>query len=76
MRAKRTELEKLVAEVSLEATKKFIPGLRDSIREALDKGATPTQIRRRWGARSAYYRQHPSTALSVEWIVDEWERDS
>jgi hypothetical protein len=75
MRAKRTDLEKLVADVVIKANIDLTPGLRDSIRAALDKGATPAQIRRKWGARSPYYRQHPTTALSVEFIVDEWERE-
>lgn len=78
MRAKRSELEKLVAEVSIDAVIKTTPGLRDSIRAALDGGATPKQIRTKWGANSPLGRRSPgaTTALAVEWIVDEWERDN
>lgn len=75
MRAKRSELEKLVADVTIKAVIEHTPGLRDSIREALGKGATPKQVRAKWGSRSKLYRQNPQTALAVEFIVDEWERE-
>jgi len=77
MRAKRSELEKAVAEATIEAVIANNPSLRDSIRAALDGGATPKQIRAKWGSRSPLGRRSPgaTTALAVEWIVDEWERD-
>lgn len=72
MRAKRSPLEALVSEVVIKATIEHTPGLRDSIREALDKGATPSEVKRRYGARRGRTNM---TALTVDWIVDEWERE-
>lgn len=72
----RSDLEKAVAEASIRAVIATSPGLRDSIRAALDKGAKPAEVVRRYGSRSPVYRTNPSTALSVDWIVDEWERDT
>jgi len=75
MRRHRTDLEKLVADTVIKACIEHTPGLRDSIRELLAKGATPAQVSRKWGARSPLYRTQPTTALTVDWIVDEWERE-
>lgn len=55
MRAKRTDLENQVPKSVMETN----PGLRNSIREALDKGATPKQIRAKWGVRSPLGRREP-----------------
>jgi hypothetical protein len=74
-RQHRSDLEKAVAEATIKAVIETSPGLRDSIRAALDKGAKPAEVIRRYGSRSPTYRQHPTTALSVDWIVDEWQRE-
>lgn len=76
MRRNRTALERAVSEASIKAVILHSPGLRNSIRDALDKGAKPFDILRLHGSRSPAYRSHPSTALAVDWIVDEWQRDN
>jgi hypothetical protein len=72
MRAKRTELERRCSEIVVQTTIETNPGLRDAIRAALDAGATPREIRRRYGVTR---QRRGTTALVVEWLVDEWERD-
>jgi len=74
-RQRRTDLEKLVSETMAKINAEHSPGLRQSIRDALDKGASPSAIILKWGSRSPLYHHHPSTALSVDWIVDEWQRE-
>lgn len=75
-RRRRSELEELVAKVALNSVKELTPGLRDAVRAALDNGATPAEIRRRYGYKSCPSGPGSTTAMSVEWIVDEWERDN
>lgn len=75
MRRRRTELEKFVADVVVKACIEHRPGLRKSIRELLDKGATPSQVRQKYGIRSRLYRTQPATSITIEWVVDEWERE-
>lgn len=78
MRAKRSPLEEIVAQATIEAVIATNPGLRDSIRAALDGGATPATVRKRWGIHSPLGKRNPGrqTALAVEWIVDEWQREN
>ena len=75
MRRRRTELEELVSSTVIQANKDLSPKLRDAIRDLLDKGATPAHVRRTLGNDSPLYRRAPMTALSVEFLVDEWERE-
>jgi hypothetical protein len=66
----------MVADVTIKAVIEHTPGLRESIRDLLDGGKVPpAEVLRRYGSRSALYRRHPMTALTIEWIVDEWQRD-
>jgi hypothetical protein len=79
-RAHRTELEAAVAKCVIDAVKETNPGLRDTIRAALDRGAVkPADIRKRYGMPAARGRHYSQTAqnmaLTIEWLVDEWERD-
>lgn len=64
-RARRTDLEAALADCVIEAVKETNPELRDAIRAALDKGASPAYIIQRWGKRRT----------SIAWIVDEWQRE-
>jgi hypothetical protein len=79
MRAKRTELEAAVAKCVIDAVVETNPRLRDTIRAALDRGIVkPADIRKRYGmpsARGRFYETSYNMALTVEWIVDEWERE-
>lgn len=72
MRAKRSELESLVSQTVIESVIKTSPGLRDSIRAALDKGATPRDLRSRFGSSR---KRKSMTHLAADWLIDEWERE-
>lgn len=78
-RARRSELEIAIAKCVIDAVMETSPGLRDSIRDALDNGAAPSAIRKRFGMPTQRGRRYNQTAynmaLTVEWLVDEWERD-
>ena len=65
----RSPLEILVAEV---VCRNASQELRQALRDAMDAGATPDQIRRRFGCPP---QSLSPTALVVDWLVDEWERD-
>jgi hypothetical protein len=72
VRAKRSDLEKLVSECVIKAVLEVSPHLRRVIRDALDKGAKPADLRKRLGC----WRKRPTTtAMTCDWLIDEWERD-
>ena len=72
MRRQRSELEAALSDTIVTTAKEKTPGLYEAVRHALDKGALPKDVRRRFGLAPA---RNNMTALSVEWIVDEWERE-
>jgi hypothetical protein len=79
MRRRRSELEAAVSKCVIDSVIETNPKLRDVIRDVLDKGATPAEVKRRFGLASQRRRRYDhdayNTALTVDWIVDEWERD-
>lgn len=79
IRGRRSELEAAVSKCVIDSVIETNPRLRNVIRDALDKGAKPAEMKRRFGLQSQrrqHYDQNAhSTALTVDWIVDEWERD-
>lgn len=82
MRAKRTDLEALVARIVIESVLEHQPELRTAIRAALDKGARPADLHRDFDAmhrraRKArpYNQKRANVAMTCVWLVDEWERN-
>ena len=78
-RAKRTELEEAVSHIVIDAVIEHNPGLRDAIRDLLNKGVTPADLKRKYGHASRrgkrYDDKATSVALTVDWLIDEWERE-
>lgn len=78
-RKHRTELESALAKCVIDSVIEHNPGLRNAIRDALDNGATPAEMKRRFGLASQrkkpYVESAYNTALTVDWIVDEYERE-
>lgn len=66
------ELKDACRKVMIDSVKEVSPGLRDAIRDALEKGAKPAELRRRYGLTR---KRINLTACAVEWIIDEWERE-
>jgi hypothetical protein len=70
MRAKRSSVEKLVAEAMCKSAPQR---LRDALRLLLDSGMPAEEVRVRYHA--SYRPGCVMTSLLVMWLVDEWERD-
>lgn len=64
------DLDALMGGTLCDIAREQNPKLYAVIREALNKGATPKELRKRFVGR-----QKTITASMVEYIIDEWEKE-